>query len=448
MAVIRTPKGQQKGNELQIVTTLEPDQIVQPWDQFNERLLQSEDALNNRLAQTEAIQADILVLLRALSVSQPSAPATPATLATPATATFATTTPATIATPTTTTTTTTTSTASTTVAPTTSPVSAPLSTTTPFCLPVQELPPMRGTWNLPLDKVNFLNWKAQFLVRAISSEVGALFDHTTGDFVLQTSDTPRNVRLNARLMECLGTTNSFAQNTELLGDGLELWQIVVASYGPAPSYQHSSAQLATFWTSFSRNPNEGVDDYFNRYMALVRLLPVSTQNDANLVRRRFLETLGGEFSRFVADSKDNILEIKYLTWSWKELLFDLRACSMAHKKDTSAALLTSSAFGFSAHAAIAAPTDVDTKYKALEDKIKALEAATSKAEKNASAARKKKTADLQASPDTYCHTHGYSKGTHTSLTCKNKGPGHNDFAVLTDTMGGSTTRWTPWSPQK
>jgi hypothetical protein len=249
-------------------------------------------------------------------------------------------------------------------------------------------------------------------------------------------------------MECLGTTNSFAQNTELLGDGLELWQIVVASYGPAPSYQHSSAQLATFWTSFSRNPNEGVDDYFNRYMSVVRLLPASTQNDTDLMRRRFLETLGGEFSRFVSDSKDNKLEPRYLTWSWKELLFDLRACALAHKQNTPAVALTSSALGFSAHAATSSTTEADDKYKVLEKKIKDLEAAASKADKNTIAARKKKTADLQASPDTYCHTHGYSKGSHTSLTCKNKGPGHNDFAVLNDIMGGSTAKWTPWAPQK
>jgi hypothetical protein len=110
--------------------------------------------------------------------------------------------------------------------------------------------------------------------------------------------------------------------------------------------------------------------------------------------------------------------------------------------------LTSSALGFSAHAATSSTTEADDKYKALEKKIKDLEAAASKADKNTIAAKKKKAADLKASPDTYCHTHGYSKGTHTSLTCKNKGPGHNDYAVLTDTMGGSTKQWAPWTPPR
>jgi hypothetical protein len=107
---------------------------------------------------------------------------------------------------------------------------------------------------------------------------------------------------------------------------------------------------------------------------------------------------------------------------------------------------TSSTGGFSAHTANASSSDSASKYKALEDKIKALEDATAKAAKAAKAtadAKKKKTADLKATPDTYCHTHGVCKGTHTSLTCRNKGPGHNEFATLTDNMGGSTRRWSP-----
>lgn len=43
----------------------------------------------------------------------------------------------------------------------------------------------------------------------------------------------------------------------------------------------------------------------------------------------------------------------------------------------------------------------------------------------------------------YCHTHGSSKNlAHTSQTCRNKGPDHQDTATFANKMGGSTKVWT------
>ena len=57
-----------------------------------------------------------------------------------------------------------------------------------------------------------------------------------------------------------------------------------------------------------------------------------------------------------------------------------------------------------------------------------------------------KTAGLAT---TYCHTHGTSKNLmHTSATCKNKAPGHQDEATEANKMGGSTKVWTaPTAPR-
>jgi putative hemolysin len=88
--------------------------------------------------------------------------------------------------------------------------------------------------------------------------------------------------------------------------------------------------------------------------------------------------------------------------------------------------------GYSLNATIAAP-DATATIQALEARIKALQAA----------AKKSRSDFIANSADSYCHTHGYTKGAHNSATCRNKGPGHNDFAVIGDIMGGSTKRWQP-----
>lgn len=46
-------------------------------------------------------------------------------------------------------------------------------------------------------------------------------------------------------------------------------------------------------------------------------------------------------------------------------------------------------------------------------------------------------------PTHYCWTHGGSRNKeHTSASCRNKLPGHQDAATLTDKMGGSERVWT------
>ena len=318
--------------------------------------------------------------------------------------------------------------------------------------PETPLPPMRTSWfqDLPMNPAQFLNWSNLFFLRCMECELEPLCDRPARSFVASTTNMRLNTRLYARLMQCLGPLNSFTDRLDIAGEGLLLMQKIKKVYGKPNNHAFRMEQLAYFWNSLARQDKESVDDYYNRFSLVLSYLPDLPVAD---VRRRFLLTLGGEFSRFVQENLDNRLESKFIEAPWEDLLDLLRDIAAAYKL-SSLLVPTATAFsmGYTANAITKVTTDAVTM-KALEDENAALKlekaaVLTDKLKAEAATAKKKaQQLAWMAGPDFYCHTHGFGKNaSHTSATCNTKGPGHNILATATDMMGGSTNRPKPRSP--
>ena len=316
------------------------------------------------------------------------------------------------------------------------------------------LPPMRTSWfqDLPMTPDKFLNWSNLFFLKCLECELEPLCDRSAKSFVTTTANVRLNTRLYARLMQCLGPQNSFTDRLDIAGEGLQLMQKVKKVYGKPESHTFRMEQLAYFWNSLARHDKETIDDYYNRFNLVLSHLPMQGTNlPSDDVRRRFLLTLGGEFARFKQEDLDNRLETKYLDAPWEDLLDTLRDIAASYKlRSSHETIATASSMGYSLNAvttsmepalvnAVSSHTSDTAKIKALEDKLAILEKAKEKADAAANKKKSEAKAALANGPDFYCHTHGFGKNPlHTSGTCINRSPGHNEYATATDTMGGST----------
>ena len=316
------------------------------------------------------------------------------------------------------------------------------------------LPPMRTSWfqDLPMTPDKFLNWSNLFFLKCLECELEPLCDRSAKSFVTTTANVRLNTRLYARLMQCLGPQNSFTDRLDMAGEGLLLMQKVKKVYGKPESHTFRMEQLAYFWNSLARHDKETIDDYYNRFNLVLSHLPMQGTNlPSDDVRRRFLLTLGGEFARFKQEDLDNRLETKYLDAPWEDLLDTLRDIAASYKlRSSHETIATASSMGYSLNAvttsmepalvnAVSSHTSDTAKIKALEDKLAILEKAKEKADAAAIKKKLEAKAALANGPDFYCHTHGFGKNPlHTSGTCINRSPGHNEYATATDTMGGST----------
>ena len=314
------------------------------------------------------------------------------------------------------------------------------------------LPLMRTSWyiDLPFTQDFFERWYRLFFIKCMACELRLLCDRTTQSFVASTSYILHEERLYARVMECLGPTNSFTERLDLAGLGLKLLNILTRVYGPSLTYEYMQEQSAYFWHSMHREASESVDEYFNRFHVVLSHLPLKGTNIPTTdIRRRFLFTLGGEFDRLVTEARDHRLDPNLIIMSWDDLLDELRSIASSYKILSSGHAIkplgtpTASTMGYSIHAVTTTPADA-AKIQDLETKLAILEKAKEKADATASKRKAEAKAAISNGPDFYCHTHGFGKNPlHTSMTCIKRSPGHNEFATAADTMGGSTYKHQP-----
>ena len=328
------------------------------------------------------------------------------------------------------------------------------STANILTLPTVEppLPLMRTSWyiDLPFTQDFFERWYRLFFIKCMACELRLLCDRTTQSFVASTSYILHEERLYARVMECLGPTNSFTERLDLAGLGLKLLNILTRVYGPSLTYEYMQEQSAYFWHSMHREASESVDEYFNRFHVVLSHLPLKGTNIPTTdIRRRFLFTLGGEFDRLVTEARDHRLDPNLIIMSWDDLLDELRSIASSYKILSSGHAIkplgtpTASTMGYSIHAVTTTPADA-AKIQDLEAKLALLEKAKEKADATASKRKAEAKAAISNGPDFYCHTHGFGKNPlHTSMTCIKRSPGHNEFATAADTMGGSTYKHQP-----
>ena len=194
--------------------------------------------------------------------------------------------------------------------------------------PVQtiHLPLIKDPWPMLSDIKEFESWRSLILTRIVSSEVNCAYDSTTDDLIAFLPPT-YDCQLAARLMGCLPLSNSFHSRGDIRGQGIKIWQELNSAYDKEVSFLYTSSQLSEFWTTLIRDPAENIDEYYNRFKRMLRR--INSHEDAPMfsdkrIRKHFLLTLGPGFEDMITKEKYNQLDTKYITWTWSELLFDLR----------------------------------------------------------------------------------------------------------------------------
>ena len=321
------------------------------------------------------------------------------------------------------------------------PVLCPVTNPSWAVQPNIHLPLIKDPWPMLSDIKEFESWRSLILTRIVSSEVNCAYDSTTDDLIDFLPPT-YDCQLAARLMGCLPLSNSFHSRGDIRGRGIKIWQELNSAYDKEVSFLYTSSQLSEFWTTLIRDPAENIDEYYNRFKRMLRR--INSHEDAPMfsdkrIRKHFLLTLGPGFEDMITKEKYNQLDTKYITWTWSELLFDLRQIHTNITMLPPSTKATAGSMGYALVNAVNTHTADAATIKALEDKLAILEKAKEKADAAAIKKKLEAKAALANGPDFYCHTHGFGKNPlHTSGTCINRSPGHNEYATATDTMGGST----------
>jgi hypothetical protein len=320
--------------------------------------------------------------------------------------------------------------------------------------PVQPaLPPLKSAWPLLSDTSFFESWRSIVLGRIATSEIGSVYDETTGDVITDPKlvSTDVNKRLYALLIDCLPPSNSFHSRSDLRTNGILLWRNIVSSYDQSNSHLFSAKQISDFWAHTTRADNENIDEYYNRFMTLADRIekgPLAPRYSADTIRRQFIVTLGTGFDHLREQVKNGQLDPKYLSWDINMLLSDLRATYLSQKMCLPTAV-TASSMGY-AHAAMSNNNTAFSKEdRASLDQIQASFAKQQIANDRAVAESLEKTQQKQArdnGADSWCWTHGFTKNlTHNSVSCNqdNRKPGHIETATASNPMGGNMGRAKP-----
>jgi hypothetical protein len=128
-----------------------------------------------------------------------------------------------------------------------------------------------------------------------------LYDATTNDVCLVTTNSSLIAKLYAKLIVCLegSAFQSIVSKEHLRANGLLLLQDLVQTYKPKHVLEVIVAKTIIFWGSTKRQSHETIDDYYNRFREL--LYEISCGPDKISMEgamRHFLFTLEMNLNQF------------------------------------------------------------------------------------------------------------------------------------------------------
>jgi len=150
-----------------------------------------------------------------------------------------------------------------------------------------------------------------------------LYDSTTNDVRLSTTNTSLNAKLYAKLLVCLegSVFQSIVSREHLRANGLLLLQDLVQTYRPKHVPEVISAKTSLFWGGTKRQPHETIDKYYNRFRELLyEISGGPDQISMQSAMRHFLFTLGSEFETIQNNYRLDNLPSKWQTADWPTLL--------------------------------------------------------------------------------------------------------------------------------
>jgi len=194
-----------------------------------------------------------------------------------------------------------------------------------------------------------------------------------------------------------------------------------------------------------RASTESLDDYWNRFNDLVHQIQRCPGHELFIsdvtIRKRFLTTLGREFSKLADDEKNLCLEPTLLTLDDDLLLSRLRSIQSNHAADPSATVSSygySNALKTSNSSSKTAESPLTYDHLMMKESYEALIKQQAEALKEYATAHQSGPASRnnRRPPTAYCYTHGDCH--HTGADCNN--PRHSpdkNAATLENRMGGS-----------
>jgi hypothetical protein len=173
------------------------------------------------------------------------------------------------------------------------------------------------------DPKKFRAWYMSILAQLSLPSWNELYDSSTNDFVLATT----NVTLNGKLYlkQLLSLDGQPLQNvitrSHLRANGLDLLRELSQTYKPKNVPEVIVAKTGEFWSKMRCKPTKMVDSYYNRFHELLEDL--SEADDKISVRsamRHFIFTLGVEFEPIQNMYRIGSLPSEWNTSHWPSLL--------------------------------------------------------------------------------------------------------------------------------
>jgi hypothetical protein len=149
------------------------------------------------------------------------------------------------------------------------------------------------------DSKTFKAWYFAILTQLSLSPWQELYDPSTNDIVLTTSNTTLNGKLYAKLLVSLEgqALQTIVLRKHLRTNGILLLHELTQTYKPKNVPEVIADKSGTFWSQTKHLPSETVDNYYNCFHDLLDELSeadelISTKS----AMRHFIFTLGSEFS--------------------------------------------------------------------------------------------------------------------------------------------------------
>jgi len=173
------------------------------------------------------------------------------------------------------------------------------------------------------DQKKFRAWYMAIITQISLPPWQDLYDTTSNDVCLTTSNTSLNAKLYAKLLVCLegSAFQSIVSREHLRANGLLLLQDLVQTYRPKHVPEVIAAKTSLFWGSTKRHQHETVDEYYNRFRELLdEISSGPDQISKQSAMRHFLFTLGSEFETIQHNYRLDNLPSKWQTADWPTLL--------------------------------------------------------------------------------------------------------------------------------